>query len=359
MLISCAGEDTFTLEEINGVKHVHNIGTKWGENPKVELEYIRTWGTLEGEDENHQFFRPSDINIDSDGNVYILDSGNGRVQKFTAGGDFLSSFGKKGQGPGELSFPGSIKISNNNQIYINEMGNSRISVFDNTGKFQRIFKFDASPSQIEILDSGEIAAINWNNQIEKENDGLISIFDHEGNILRAVGTIIETDDPFGKRVYNSASLTVDKEGSMYLAFIAQNRMDKYTTDGKHVMQIDRPLEYAVSSTIESKEVERDGMMLLSLDYNQISSGIQVDDKGRIWVCTRKQQVTEEDNKVLADGGKVQKQMIEIFNPDGSFLGSFIPDSLELYSRIRIIGDRFYIINQYSDMNILEYKIFEK
>ena len=58
-------------------------------------------GELETEDENIAFHIPSDIVIDEQGNIYILDSGNHRIQKFDPEGNYLASFGRKGQGPGE------------------------------------------------------------------------------------------------------------------------------------------------------------------------------------------------------------------------------------------------------------------
>jgi hypothetical protein len=69
------------IETVNGVRVVHNEkGGKWGANPEVKLELIRTMGGLEAE-ENLSFNNPNDIVRDSAGNYYILDSGNNRIQK--------------------------------------------------------------------------------------------------------------------------------------------------------------------------------------------------------------------------------------------------------------------------------------
>ncbi|MCP4723609.1 MAG: hypothetical protein GY863_01160, partial [bacterium] len=67
--------ETFTIEIIDGVRHVHNLAPKWGDKPKVELEFVRKIGDMESDNENYMLFRPPDISMDSEGNIFILDAG--------------------------------------------------------------------------------------------------------------------------------------------------------------------------------------------------------------------------------------------------------------------------------------------
>ena len=46
-----------------------------------------------------------DIACDSAGNVYVTDNGNHLIQVFTAEGNFLRMFGRRGEGRGELTSP--------------------------------------------------------------------------------------------------------------------------------------------------------------------------------------------------------------------------------------------------------------
>ena len=78
------------IENVDGVKVIHNDKAKWGKKPKVALEFVRQIGEFEAEDENYQFFRPEDIVKDKDGNIYINDSGNCRIQKFDSDGNYLN-----------------------------------------------------------------------------------------------------------------------------------------------------------------------------------------------------------------------------------------------------------------------------
>ncbi len=72
---------------------------------------------------------PADIAFDSTRNVYVADLGNHRIQVFTAEGEFLRKFGKKGEGKGELRGPSRIIVSKENMVYVAERENQRISIF--------------------------------------------------------------------------------------------------------------------------------------------------------------------------------------------------------------------------------------
>ena len=86
------------IEMVNGVRVIHNekVG-QWGANLEVKLELVRTIGGLDAE-ESLSFNEPNDIVQDSAGNLYILDSGNNRIQK-------LKIFGPDGSLLGEISLP--------------------------------------------------------------------------------------------------------------------------------------------------------------------------------------------------------------------------------------------------------------
>ena len=86
-----------------------------------------------------QFYRPSDVAIDSADNVFIADSFNHRVQIFTEDGQFLRKFGKKGRGDGELDRPVAITIDSNDIVYVTENDNRRVSVFTSQGQFLKSF----------------------------------------------------------------------------------------------------------------------------------------------------------------------------------------------------------------------------
>ena len=122
------------IEIIDGVKYIHNDKPIWGDNPEVKIEFLRTLGELEGEDENYQFFNPAGIARDSKGNFYVLDAGNCRIQKFDENFKFVDSIGNEGQGPVEFKSPRYITIDKKENIYINDWGNRRIQILTTEGE---------------------------------------------------------------------------------------------------------------------------------------------------------------------------------------------------------------------------------
>src|SRR5512142_2181724 len=83
------------VETVDGVRVVHNQkGGLWGKAPKVSLELVRRIGDVDTEDEHFAFNYPSDVTADKDGNIYVLDSANARVQKFGPDGKFLATIGR-------------------------------------------------------------------------------------------------------------------------------------------------------------------------------------------------------------------------------------------------------------------------
>jgi hypothetical protein len=82
----------------------------------------------------------SDLNalaVRPDGSMFVLDTKESRVLAFDAKGTFLSAFGKKGQGPGEMNTPVGISISPKNEVIVEDALNQRLAYFDLKGTFLR------------------------------------------------------------------------------------------------------------------------------------------------------------------------------------------------------------------------------
>ena len=70
---------------------------------------------------------PAGISIDSDDTVYVNEYNNCRVSVFTHEGNFLTSFGSQGDGPGQFYYPHRISVDGNGIIYVADT--SRIQIF--------------------------------------------------------------------------------------------------------------------------------------------------------------------------------------------------------------------------------------
>ncbi|MFO1184892.1 MAG: peptidyl-alpha-hydroxyglycine alpha-amidating lyase family protein [Bauldia sp.] len=92
---------------------------------------------------DQQFRQPTDVTWDPAGNIYISDGYiNARVAVFDKDGFWVRSFGTPGAGPGQLNTPHSIASDKDGNIYVADRGNRRVQVFDGTGKVLRQIVMD-------------------------------------------------------------------------------------------------------------------------------------------------------------------------------------------------------------------------
>ena len=100
----------------------------------AEITFLNTWGT-EGNGVG-QFQNPGDIALyASNGWVYVVDSGNLRVQKFDLLGNFLLNWGIQGTGNGQFLQPGNIEVGASGLVYVADMETHRVQKFDSQGTF--------------------------------------------------------------------------------------------------------------------------------------------------------------------------------------------------------------------------------
>ena len=132
-------------------------------------DFVRAWGTHGSAD--GEFDGPTGIRVDADENLYITDENNHRVQKITAEGRHLLTFGGAGSGEGELNMPWGICIAPDGSIFVADWRNDRIQQFSAEGEF--IAKFGESgdddgqfirPSDVAVDADGNIYVTDWGNE---------------------------------------------------------------------------------------------------------------------------------------------------------------------------------------------------
>jgi hypothetical protein len=72
---------------------------------------------------------PRAVAVDTSGNVYVADTNNDRIQKFTSDGTFLTTWGSEGSGDGQFDWPSGVAVDASGNVYVADRGNDRIQKF--------------------------------------------------------------------------------------------------------------------------------------------------------------------------------------------------------------------------------------
>jgi hypothetical protein len=377
------------VETVDGVRVVHNKkGGLWGKAPKVSLELVRKIGDIDTEDENVAFNYPSDVVVDATGNIYILDSGNTRIQKFGPDGKYLATIGRKGQGPGEFILPDALDLDKNGDLVVADSAQSRIHVIIGGGKDSRsIVVKDDRLYGVRALASGDFVgrastySLPMRNQAAKK-PGEMRLFRKvapDGRITGQFGLLTDFGEPLTNADANASEFDLDAGDSLYASFNAQNRIEKYRLDGKLIWRADRPLNYG-TAVKKKGSIDRSGggISMSAPEMNVCSKGIAIDGRGRAWVVTCNRQLKKEEEvqtSMMSVGGPAGVNNVsistkgntdlrtpdafklEIFDADGVLLGE-IPIT-HFTDVIRIFGDRLFLIDRERGVTVYQYRIVEK
>jgi len=377
------------VETVDGVRVVHNSGPGfWGKTPKVALEPVRVLGDVETADENLAFYMPSTIVADAASNLYVLDTGNHRVQKFGPDGKYLATYGRQGQGPGEFQYPAWLAVDDNGFLYITDPYNQRIQVLTPDGKDHKAIKgIEQGAGPVFLGSNGELVTgasrmrflINRDEEKPAALPKLVKVLDGDGKPVREFGEPVDFKNELVNNSGNEVIITVDGAGQVYLVFPVQNRIEKYAADGKLLWRADRELPYSME--IKDKgEIKRDGgsVTVRGPQLNRCAEGIAVDGRGRIWVVTMTRQLKREEQvgmsmtmSINASGARTMGMKpqgegqelrttdaykLEVFDADGVLLGSL---PLDMFADgIFISGDRLFIMDKFRGTQFREFRIKE-
>ena len=370
------------IETVDGVRIVHNPkGGVWGANPKLAIELVRTIGDVDTDDENLAFDSPVDMAADKAGNIFILDSGNQRIQVFGPDGKYVRTIGRRGQGPGEFASLNSIAVDRKGNFHVLDDAQKRIQVFTPQGEVLKtipVAKFRLD--RIRLLGSGtlvtrgyEIFGIQGVSK-EKAQPKLVKLLGPGLKAIREFGEPFDYGDEMTNRIGNSWYFDVDGEDHIYLCFVYQNRVERYSPEGRLLWRADRELNYSTKLIEKGRqEVTANSTRFFAPKLNRVTDALAADEKGRIWVVTRDRQIRKEEEVTVmvsgsVTGGSTRKVVgdtdmrttdmykLEVFGPDGVLLGA-IPVT-HFVDGIWIHQDRLFLLDRDRGVQFYEYRIRE-
>lgn len=187
---------------------------------EVEVALVNSWGTSGSG--NNQYSNPNDIAIDGQGNLYIVDMGNTRIQKISSDGTYITQWDDSGTKAAMSPNPTGICV-NGNRVYVTDSGSGfdNVQIFDLAGGHIRDFGsygstdgFFNNPEDVAVDSNGNIYVCDHGNtRIQK--------FDKDGNFLKKWNM---TNGP--------VSISIDSKDNVYVVTNADRMVHKFSVNGK-------------------------------------------------------------------------------------------------------------------------------
>ncbi len=269
------------------------------------------------------------FDVDSDGNIYFIISRSDAdpILKFGANGNFILSFGRRGEGPGELMGPRYLRVDELEHIQIADNTRKRIYIFEKNGDLIRTISLLSNHRIATLLENGNILAVksNFNKDMGRgEYPIILSNADldeikmlHQGHWMPNF-TLSKRINPL--RYYMDFNVLRPSNGRIYVGNYGKGyEFLIYDTEGNLLKKIRK--EYnKVKVSEQLKEEIVNGLSKFFDSFEQYKNKVYFpefyppfqfffqDDESRLYVMTYEQ------------GQGSNAFIYDIFNPDGLFKG---------------------------------------
>ncbi|MBV6342910.1 InlB B-repeat-containing protein, partial [Candidatus Magnetobacterium casense] len=195
-------------------------------------QFVSSWGSFGTG--NGQFSSPFGIAVDAAGDVYVADTGNDRIQVFNSTGTFITAWGSSGTGNGQFSSPHRIAVgavgTAPTDVYVTDTANNRVQRFSTRGGFLGAWGSSGSgdgqfstPKGIAVDTAGNVYVVDYDNsRIQK--------FSSTGAFITKWGNNSPTDGNFNVPY----GVTVDRAGNVYVADYGNNRIQQFNSTGTFI-----------------------------------------------------------------------------------------------------------------------------
>ncbi len=167
------------------------------------------------------FNKPTDVAVSSSGEIYVSDGyGNFRAHKYSSDGELLLSWGKEGEEIGQFALPHGIFVDRNDRVYVADRENHRIQIFTPQAEFITQWPdFREHKPCTLFIDDDDIVYV-------PELDQGVSILNIDGELLTRWGRDEKTDEP--GYFFAAHTACTDSHGDLYVGEVLEGqRIQKF------------------------------------------------------------------------------------------------------------------------------------
>jgi DNA-binding beta-propeller fold protein YncE len=194
-----------------------------------------------------QFNDPVGVAIDKGtSNVYVVDRLNDRLVVLNGSGGLVKVLGKAGAGAGDLEEPVGVAIDANGNVWVVDNGNSRIDEFKHNGEFVQAMGWGVSNGEAKLETctttcraglsgpgAGELSGPTWiaisggDLYVSDSSNARVEEYGEKHEYLRTIGARGSGNGQFGY----PAGLAVNAAGDLYVVDSADGRVDEFNPTG--------------------------------------------------------------------------------------------------------------------------------
>jgi DNA-binding beta-propeller fold protein YncE len=193
--------------------------------------YLTQWGSYGSGD--GQFNYPTGVATDAAGNVYVTDSNNHRVQKFTGAGTYLTQWGSFGNGDAQFIGPSGVATDAAGNVYVVDQNNHRVQKFTSTGVYLTQWgSFGSGGNGRFYYPQGVATDAAGNVYVTDQACGRVQKFTNTGTYITQWGGCGSSPGQFN----GSAGVATDAAGDIYVADQYNHRIQEFTGTGTFITQ---------------------------------------------------------------------------------------------------------------------------
>jgi tripartite motif-containing protein 71 len=195
--------------------------------------FVTMWGTKGVGDGEFDCSTICMVAVDQNGDVFVTDRNNNRVEKFNSSGKFIMKWGSLGSGDGQFNAPFGITTDPNGNVYVGDVGNYRIEKFTGTGRF--LGKWGSSGYQDGQFsqDLADIAADAQGNVYVTDRSYGLQKFNSGGGFIARLKSCGDN-----KLLFFTAGVAVDSTGNVYVSDYVNKRICKLDPYGRFLNRWD-------------------------------------------------------------------------------------------------------------------------
>lgn len=193
---------------------------------------LTMWGIFGTAETPGALYGPRGIAVDQTGKVYVADTGNKRIVVFDANGAILTSFGTEGLEPGQFSEPVDVKVSADGKVFVTDTWNQRVQVLDTVDglNYVSIQQWPISGWLSQSLDNKPYLALAPNGHVfvtDPEGFRVIE-FNENYQFLRAWGESGSEEATLGL----PSGIAVDAAGQVWVTDAGTGRLLRFEVPGQ-------------------------------------------------------------------------------------------------------------------------------